>query len=37
MIQFINQFSDEQTFTYDDRIRLLRARKVAQTEEKARA
>lgn len=36
MIQFINQFSDEQTFTYDDRIRLLRARKVAQTEEKAR-
>lgn len=37
MIQFINQFSDEQTFTYDERIRLLRARKVAQTEEKARA
>lgn len=36
MIQFINQFSDEQTFTYDERIRLLRARKVAQTEEKAR-
>ncbi len=36
MIHFINQFSDEQTFTYDERIRLLRARKVAQTEEKAR-
>ena len=35
MIQFINQFDDEQTFTYEDRIRLLRERKVQQTQEKA--
>ncbi len=36
MIQFINQFTDDRTFTYDERIRMLRAKKVAQTEEKAR-
>lgn len=36
-IQFINEFPADQTFSYDDRIRLLRARKIAQTTEKARA
>jgi len=35
-LTFINQFSDTKPFTYDERIRLLRERKVAQTEEKAR-
>ena len=35
-IQFINQFSDNEAFSYDKRIKLLRERKVAQTEEKAR-
>ncbi len=35
-ITFLNEFAPERTFTYDERIRLLRARKVAQTEEKAR-
>ena len=37
MIQFINLFTDEEKFTYDDRIRLLRKRKVDQTAEKAKA
>ena len=32
---FINQFSDDEQFTYDKRIKLLRKRKVEQTEEKA--
>lgn len=36
MIQFINRFSDEETFTYDERIALLRQRKIEQTEEKAK-
>ncbi len=36
-IQFYNEFEPDRTFTYDERIALLRARKVAQTEEKARA
>ena len=36
-IQFINEFPAERQFTYDERIALLRARKIAQTEEKARA
>lgn len=35
-ITFINQFSPNKTFTYDERIKLLRARKIAQTEEKAK-
>lgn len=35
MIQFINQFSDDEKFTYDKRIALLRERKIRQTEEKA--
>ena len=36
-IQFYNEFEPDRTFTYDERIALLRARKVAQTEEKARS
>lgn len=36
-IHFINEFAPDRTFTYDERIALLRARKIAQTEEKARA
>ena len=36
-IRFINEFDADRTFTYDERIALLRARKIAQTEEKARA
>lgn len=36
MIQFINQFSDDEKFTYDKRIALLRERKIKQTEEKAK-
>ena len=36
-IQFYNEFDPDKTFTYDERIALLRARKIAQTEEKARA
>ena len=36
-IQFLNEFPPDKTFTYDERIALLRARKIAQTEEKARA
>jgi len=35
-IKFINQFPAEETFDYDKRIKLLRKRKVEQTEEKAR-
>ena len=35
-IKFINQFESEKKFTYDERIALLRARKIAQTEEKAK-
>lgn len=34
-IQFINEFSPDRTFTYDERIALLRARKIEQTKEKA--
>ena len=36
-IKFINEFDADRKFTYDERIALLRKRKVAQTEEKARA
>ena len=36
-IRFINEFEPDRTFTYDERIALLRKRKVAQTEEKAKA
>ena len=36
-IQFYNEFDPDRTFTYDERIALLRQRKVAQTEEKAKA
>ena len=35
-IKFINQYETDKKFTYDERIALLRKRKVAQTEEKAR-
>ncbi|MDX9810621.1 MAG: hypothetical protein RBT04_10775, partial [Sphaerochaetaceae bacterium] len=35
-IQYINEFDENRTFTYDERIALLRKRKVAQTEEKAK-
>ncbi len=35
-IQFINYYDADKTYTYDERIALLRARKVAQTEEKAK-
>ncbi|MBE6610956.1 MAG: formate acetyltransferase [Ruminococcaceae bacterium] len=35
-ITFVGQFSDSEQFTYHKRIRLLRERKIAQTEEKAR-
>ena len=35
MIQFINEFPADEEFTYDKRIKLLRQRKIAQTEEKA--
>ncbi len=37
MIQFINCFDRDEKFTYDKRIALLRKRKIAQTEEKAKA
>jgi pyruvate-formate lyase len=37
MIKFINRFPDDAEFTYEQRLKLLRARKVAQTEEKAGA
>ena len=36
MIQFINQYPADKRFTYDERIALLRERKVAQTAEKAK-
>lgn len=36
MIQFINEFPKDKTFTYDERIALLRKRKIRQTEEKAK-
>ena len=36
-IKFINEFDKDKKFTFDERIALLRKRKVAQTEEKARA
>ena len=36
MIQFIGQFPTDKTFTYDERIALLRQRKVEQTAEKAK-
>lgn len=35
MIQFINQFPVDKTFSYGERIKLLRERKIKQTEEKA--
>ncbi len=35
-ITFINEFPETETFSYDKRIRLLRERKIRQTEEKAR-
>ena len=35
-IQFINTYPADKRFSYDERIALLRARKVAQTEEKAK-
>lgn len=35
-IHFINEYAPDRTFTYDERIALLRARKVEQTEEKAK-
>ncbi|MBE6549948.1 MAG: hypothetical protein E7670_05925 [Ruminococcaceae bacterium] len=35
-IQFINTYPADKRYTYDERIALLRARKVAQTEEKAK-
>ncbi len=36
-IQFINEYGADTRFTYDDRIRLLRALKIEQTQEKAAA
>lgn len=33
-IQFINEFPEEEVFTYDKRIRLLKERKLRQTQEK---
>ena len=36
-IVFINEFDENRTFSYDERIALLRARKVEQTAEKAAA
>ncbi len=36
-IKFINQFDRNRRFTYDERIALLRERKIAQTVEKAKA
>ncbi|MBE7037531.1 MAG: formate acetyltransferase [Ruminococcaceae bacterium] len=35
-IKFINKFPSNEEFTFDKRIKLLRERKVSQTEEKAR-
>lgn len=34
MIQFINQYPEDKTFTYSERLALLRERKMAQTAEK---
>ena len=36
MICFVNTYPADKAYTYDERIALLRARKVSQTEEKAR-
>ncbi|MEN6593928.1 MAG: pyruvate formate lyase family protein [Clostridiaceae bacterium] len=36
-ITFLNEFEPNRTFSFDERIALLRKRKVAQTEEKARS
>ena len=33
-IQFINEFAPDETFTYDKRVRLLKQRKLRQTQEK---
>ena len=35
-IRFINEFDGDRKFTYDERIALLKKRKIEQTEEKAR-
>ena len=35
-IRFVNAYPEDKIYSYDERIALLRARKVAQTEEKAR-
>ena len=35
-ICFVNTYPADKRYTYDERIASLRARKVAQTEEKAR-
>jgi len=35
-IHYINEFDENRTFSYDERIALLRQRKIAQTEEKSR-
>ncbi len=35
-IKFINEFEPSKKFTYDERIKLLRKRKIAQTAEKAK-
>ena len=35
-IQFINTYPADKRYTYDERIAILRARKVEQTEEKAK-
>ena len=32
-IQFINEYPENETFTLDKRIRLLKERKLAQTQE----
>ena len=36
MINFVNTYDENKTYTYDERIKLLRKRKVEQTEAKAR-
>ena len=36
-ILFVNTYPADKNYSYDERIALLRARKVAQTEEKAKA
>ncbi|HPK63551.1 MAG TPA: pyruvate formate lyase family protein [Sphaerochaeta sp.] len=35
-IHYINEFDEDRTFTFDERIALLRKRKIVQTEEKAK-